>query len=62
MTLNGRTLSGVTLLSPTTLQVPIPSDLAPGRYQVRVVNPGGQRALVEDVLLGSEVFLPLVRN
>jgi hypothetical protein len=58
--IGSQTLSGVVRVNDTTLQVPLPSTLAPGRYTVQVSNTGGQRAILEDILVGTEIFLPVV--
>lgn len=52
-------LSNVVWVNATTLQAMLPAGVRPGRYDLRVTNPGGQIAIRTDVLVGRETRLPL---
>jgi hypothetical protein len=46
-----------------TLEVTLPEDLGPGTYPLKVVNPGGQIALAQQILqIGYFIDLPLVNR
>lgn len=58
-----RPLSNVRMVDATTVTAALPTDLAPGRYSVWVVNPSGERMAVPTVLaVGDELYLPVVRT
>lgn len=58
-----RLLSNVVQIDVNMLTVPLPADLAPGRYPIWVVNPGGERMRAPSILsIGQEIYLPTVYN
>jgi hypothetical protein len=56
--LGTRQLANVQLIDEHTLKVAVPAGIAPGRYKLQVQNPGGQRAIIPDFLVGRQLFLP----
>jgi Tol biopolymer transport system component len=61
--LNDSTVLATTWIDENTLNAIIPPGLPPDRYDVWVINPGGQEALVSAGLqLGSMIHLPVVRK
>ena len=59
--LGDRLLSSPQLVDDHTLRVDIPVDLAPGIYDLWVINPGGQTGVqVGAVAIGEQVYLPLI--
>jgi hypothetical protein len=56
------TLDAIQLVDEHTIRATIPAGLPAGVYSLWVTNPGGQQALLSDVRLGKQVYLPLVVN
>ncbi len=55
--------ANVLFIDAHTLQVTVPASLPPGRYDIWVTNPGGQEStLSRGLLVGREVFLPMVQK
>ncbi len=59
--INATPLTGVTWLDEQTLEADLPAGYRPGLYNVWVVNPGGQAAVLPSGLrVGRSLWLPLV--
>lgn len=53
-------LDDVQRIDDQTLRVRVPAGIKPGRYELWVINPGGQAAAYPQFLIGKEVLLPLI--
>jgi hypothetical protein len=61
--LNETAITAVVFVDERTLQVTVPDSLAPGRYDVWVVNPGGQESVLSRrLMVGKEVLLPIIKR
>lgn len=55
-------LQSVQLIDSGTLRATVPPGTAPGRYTLWVMNPGGQAAAYDGVVVGKLIALPLIRR
>lgn len=63
ITVGGKLLTNVQLLSATTLEATIPNNLFPGIYDLVVTNPkGASTVLPGAVKVGKQLYLPIVRR
>jgi hypothetical protein len=61
--LDGITMTNVTFVDGTTLQIQLPDGLLPGLYDLTIINPLEQEAYLANALwLGQPFYLPLIIN
>lgn len=63
VTLAGKPLTNVRLLSPTALAATVPATVAPGIHDLVVTNPGGVATVLPNaVKVGKQLYLPAVQR
>ena len=61
--IHNTTIESVQWVSSTLITAQIPANLAPGIYDVWVVNPGGQANVLSNaVKIGKQTYLPIITN
>ena len=61
--LDGINMTNITYVSDTSILIELPADFPPGLYDLTIINPQGQEAVLSRALwLGQPFFLPIIRR